>query len=1086
MHDSKMGLSYAGSSVSIEFASPVQGLSTVSRLYIRSERREYSDTEASVGESSLDGDTCVTRFRMVRADTQKLLSMRVDPVECSGLCRIREVRLCADGSRTIASWGPRLLDAMAYNVNAVVLSAPEDDEYTLWSLHDDPHFELDISRYSAELANGEWLVELRWGFEPIDSDESLRLAQRLLDGLKLADAVGPTVPSDASTAYPSRASSEHAQISTALERYQEQALDNARGVSRQAAAEWGGRLLRAGRRFSKRLERRHQATRSLVSAVAERLDDAQRNAADQSARIHALEADLAVLHERLAKRNIAARLRNASGRLLRNLQSRLDYFRTFHLTVGAASGIDRDDAGDWTASGTDPSLELLIDGGRTLTAGWYLFTSNAKPIGDSVLVDPCFYADYGQGMSEATRLPLHLNAGDQTSLLVRFAGDVVRLRLDPSISPCRFALSTISLRKLTSSEVMLRLAAPVMRGRWFHLPTLLAVAVQMLRLLFTQGRAGVRSRLVDLHASVTTVSSGYRQWVAQYDTLRPDDREAMRKRIESLPYAPLVSIVMPVYETPEIWLRRCIDTVIAQIYPHWELCIADDASPSLHVRKVLEEYASKDARIRFVVREVNGHISASSNSALELARGDYVVLLDHDDELSEHALYHVVEALNQEPRPKLLYSDEDKIDESGVRFDPYFKTEWNPDLFRGHNMISHLGVYERRMLEEVGGFRLGFEGSQDYDLALRCIERLGRHEIHHIPRVLYHWRAIAGSTALGPQEKNYAHVAACKSIKAHLDRIGLAGDVSAIERHAGNWRLSYTLESMPRVAVIVPTRNGLEYLRRCIESMLRNTTYPNYRIVVVDNQSDDPQVHAYFDALRESGSADIIAFDEPFNFSRLNNVAARSTDSDFLIFLNNDTEIISPGWIEELVSLAQRPGVGAVGAMLYYPNDTIQHAGILLGVGADRIAGHAYHLKPRGYPGDKCRARLVQEVSAVTAACLAIKRDRFESVGGFDETLAVAFNDVDFCLRLMEGGYHNLWTPNAELYHFESITRGSDMKPERRERYLMECAAMRKRWGARLTNDPYYHPALSLDGNDFLTQVSPRLPTPWRSESEKP
>jgi GT2 family glycosyltransferase len=537
----------------------------------------------------------------------------------------------------------------------------------------------------------------------------------------------------------------------------------------------------------------------------------------------------------------------------------------------------------------------------------------------------------------------------------------------------------------------------------------------------------------------------------------------------------LISVVMPTYNSSMEWLERCIDSVRGQVYPNWQLCIADDASSAPHMRPLLERYARRDARIKVTFREINGHISAASNSALELADGEWIALLDHDDELPPYALYEVAKSINAHPDAKLLYSDEDKIDEYGKRFDPYLKPDWNPLLFCGHNLFSHLGVYSRQLVREVGGFRTGWEGSQDYDLAFRCVERVHREQIIHIPRVLYHWRAIAGSTALGPDEKNYAHVAANKAIKAHFERVGIGASVSPIWKRTGNWRVRFDLPLVkPHVSIIVPTRNGGSILRRCLESVEELTRYGKYDVLVVDNQSDQDGTLNFLNELRARDRYRVCVFDEPFNFSRINNYAVRNTSSDVLVFLNDDTEVITPEWLEELVSLAMQPSAGAVGAMLYYPSGRIQHAGIVLGLGKERIAGHAYHDLLGDHPGDKCRAKLVQEVSAVTAACMAVRRDRFDAVTGFDEAFAVAFNDVDLCLRLQDKGWRNIWTPNAKLYHHESVTRGSDVVPARRIEYLRECDMMRARWGDRLLNDPYYHPALSLDRGDFATYVESR------------
>lgn len=735
----------------------------------------------------------------------------------------------------------------------------------------------------------------------------------------------------------------------------------------------------------------------------------------------------------------------------------------------------------WSATGDDPNFQLHLPRGRSsLRPGWYVMSVVLNPLSGR-FNRPMLYVDYGDGLSEDHRIPLLLGENtDRHRLLLKFEEPVRALRLDPSDADqaCDFLFASPSLRRISRVEAMLRMAWPAVQRMRAQDATWWRIAQEM----WSSLRHGPANALNTLHAN-TRIADGisegtsYADWIKTNDTLDDAQRALIRADIDTMVDPPLISILLPVYNTPERWLRACLNSVLRQLYPHWELCIADDASTEPHVRSILQQYSAGDPRIKVTYRKKNGHISAASNSALKLATGSFIALLDHDDELPPHALYYVAKSIGVHPDVAMIYSDEDKIDEDGIRFDPYLKPDWNLELFRGHNMFSHLGVYRRSLVVEIGGFREGYEGSQDYDLALRCSERVTRSRIHHIPRILYHWRAIAGSTAYGPQEKNYAHLAARKAISAHLQRVGVTAEVLPIRHRAGNWRIRRLLSPpQPRVSIIVPTRNKGEVLRCCLESILNRSTYPNFEILVVDNRSDDPSTLSYLETLRGRKNLRLISFDEPFNYSLLNNAAVAQSSGDIVVFLNNDTEVITPSWLEEMVSLALPDTSGAVGAMLYYPDDRIQHAGIVLGLGAERVAGHAYHSMPRGFPGDKCRAHLVQEVSAVTGACMAIRRDRFNAVHGFDESLGLAFNDVDLCLRLREEGFHNIWTPNAELYHHESLTRGADTNPEHRQEYLTACSYMRERWGSRLLDDPYYHPALSLDRGDFHTWVTPRQP----------
>ncbi|HBM43980.1 MAG TPA: hypothetical protein DD373_09825 [Halomonas sp.] len=570
----------------------------------------------------------------------------------------------------------------------------------------------------------------------------------------------------------------------------------------------------------------------------------------------------------------------------------------------------------------------------------------------------------------------------------------------------------------------------------------------------------------------------YSDWVARYDTLTPEVRQQLRDHVETLPRTPLISVVMPTYNPNPDWLIEAIESVRQQLYPHWQLCIADDASTDPAIRPILERYAQEDDRIKVIFRERNGHISATSNSALTLASGEWIALLDHDDCLAESALFWVADAINQDPQRRLIYSDEDKIDAQGQRFDPYFKTDWNEGLFYSQNLITHLGVYHTELVRRIGGFREGVEGAQDYDLALRCIEHLTPAQIHHVPRVLYHWRVHAESTAQSSDAKPYAMIAGEKALQAHLDRQGVQAKATLMNY---GYRVQYALpEVLPKVSLIIPTRNGLQLTRQCIESIVEKTTYPDYEIIVIDNGSDDPDTLRYFETLKADDRIRVIRDERPFNYSALNNAGVKQAHGDIIGLLNNDLEVISPEWLTEMVSHALRPEVGAVGARLWYPDDTLQHGGVILGIGG--WAGHAHKGFSKGSPGYVGRMSLISDFSAVTAACLVVQKNRFEAVGGLNETeLQVACNDVDLCLRLREAGYRNVFTPYADLYHHESATRGFEDTPEKKARFEKERQYMIQRWGSVMSNDPAYNPNLTLDHEDFSLAWPPRVaPVPER------
>lgn len=565
----------------------------------------------------------------------------------------------------------------------------------------------------------------------------------------------------------------------------------------------------------------------------------------------------------------------------------------------------------------------------------------------------------------------------------------------------------------------------------------------------------------------------YDEWIKRYDTLTESNIQTLRAAHDRLTLRPLISVVMPTYNPKPDWLTEAIESVRTQIYENWELCIADDASTNPEVRTIIKQFADQDPRIKYVFREENGHISAASNSALALATGSWVALLDHDDCLRDHSLLLVAKAINENSEVQLIYSDEDKIDEHGNRFGPYFKSNWNPDLFYSHNMFSHLGVYKRSLLENIGGFRVGMEGAQDYDLALRCIERIRIEQIVHLPYILYHWRVHSGSTAMSADAKPYAMMAGERAINEHFLRTGIKGKVSFVGH---GYNPKYELPTPPPlVSIIIPTRNSHDLVRQCIYSIRRLTTYPNYEILLVDNGSDDPESIESWQTLKSKHIV-VLRDDEPFNYSALNNKAATIARGEVLVLLNNDTEIIESSWLDILVSHAMRPGVGPVGAKLLYPDQTLQHAGVVLGLGSAATAGHAHHKLPECSHGYFGRASLTSNFSAVTGACLAVRRDLYFRVGGLDEeNLRVAFSDVDFCLKLREKGFRCVYAPNAVLYHHESKSRGLDDSAEKITRFKQETDWMWARWKKLLENDPCYSPNLTLEHGDFSLAWPPRI-----------
>ena len=573
----------------------------------------------------------------------------------------------------------------------------------------------------------------------------------------------------------------------------------------------------------------------------------------------------------------------------------------------------------------------------------------------------------------------------------------------------------------------------------------------------------------------------YRKWFRLRETLTDADRQAIRHHISLMRHRPLVTVLMPVFNTPEEWLRKAIDSVRNQLYPYWELSIADDASTEPHVQRVLEEFRERDSRIKVVYRETRGHISAASNSALEPAAGEYLALLDHDDALTEHALYMVAHEINRHPDADIVYSDEDKIDVRDRLSNPYFKTDWNPDLMLSNNMLCHLAVYRAALVRDVGGFRTGFEGSQDHDLALRCATRTTPARIHHIPYILYHWRETPASTAIGSEAKDYAYQAGVKAVESHLERMGVSGHVGLETNKCWiNYRISYELPvNPPRVSVIVPTKDQVKLLSRTVDGVLHHTDYDNLDLMIVDNQSKKAETRDYFRLVAQDPRVQILKYDKPFNYAAMNNLAARSAEGSVLCLLNNDIEVIERDWLREMVSHALRPEVGAVGAKLLYPDDAIQHAGVIIGIHG--LAGHIHRRIPNEIRVPFARTQVVQNFSAVTAGCLVMRRSVFEEVGMFDEkAFAVRYNDVDLCLRIVEAGYWNVWTPYAVLYHWESASVGKETEPEKQKRFQGEADALKRRWRTYIENDPFFNPNLSLAHVDYRQVSVPRLGKPWR------
>eukprot|EP01037_Dinobryon_pediforme_P015296 gene15296-15438_t len=534
---------------------------------------------------------------------------------------------------------------------------------------------------------------------------------------------------------------------------------------------------------------------------------------------------------------------------------------------------------------------------------------------------------------------------------------------------------------------------------------------------------------------------------------------------------------MPTYNTNPLFLRKAIESVQAQIYPNWELCIADDASTEPHVGEILRKFQSADPRIKVIFRPKNGHISAASNSALELATGEFIALFDHDDLLHETALYEVAAEINAYPQADIIYSDEDHCDENDKRSGGYFKTDFNPELLLCQNMINHLGVYRLSLIDKIGGFREGYEGSQDYDLVLRAWQATKIEHIRHIPIVLYHWRRVSDKTSYSQKHLEKCHAIAQIAIQDFLDVEGEGAITQAPSGKKSFPRIIRPLpEPAPLVSVIVPTKDQSELLAVCIDGLLKKTDYPNLEIIIIDHESRESKTLALFARIAQDPRVKIIPYTGTFNYSAMNNLAAKTASGSILALLNNDIEMIDSSWLKEMVSHAVRPEIGAVGAKLYYPDGRIQHAGVIVGLGG--FARHSFIFLPKGKSGYFNHAKLTRAVSAVTGACLVVRKSVFDEVGGLNEVdLKVVFNDADLCLKIQAAGYRNVFTPFAELIHHESISRGTDNTPEKKARFAREANYLARTWPDVIQNDPYYSPNLTLDGRGYVEGPTRRAKT---------
>ena len=554
----------------------------------------------------------------------------------------------------------------------------------------------------------------------------------------------------------------------------------------------------------------------------------------------------------------------------------------------------------------------------------------------------------------------------------------------------------------------------------------------------------------------------------------PNAEERKRQEETVFPKDITFSVLVPLYNTPEKFLREMIDSVQAQTYRKWELCLADgsdDAHPE--VGRICQEYMQNDSRIKYKKIEKNLGISGNTNVCFGMATGEYIGLFDHDDLLHPSVLYEYMRAICEQDAD-YIYCDEVTFEGNSIdnMLTIHFKPDFSIDNLRANNYICHFSVFSEKLLEETGLFRSEFDGSQDHDMILRLTSRAKK--IVHVPKILYYWRSHPQSVAADINAKTYAIDAAKRAVLAHLKSCGLEGTVESTRAFPTIFRIKYKLKAKPMISIIIPNKDHRDDLKRCVDSILNKSTYENYEILIVENNSTETETFAYYKMLENQPKVRVITYEAEggFNYSKINNFAAKQAKGEYLLLLNNDTKVITREWMEELLMYAQRDDVGAVGAKLYYADNTIQHAGIVIGLGAHHAAGHTHHLLPKenlGYMGRLCYA---QDVTAVTGACLLVRKSLYEQVGGLDESFTVALNDVDFCLRLRALGLLNIFTPFAELYHYESKSRGLDKDGASAERYNKEVAHFRERWKKELdAGDPYFNPNFSLEHATYELKV---------------
>lgn len=696
--------------------------------------------------------------------------------------------------------------------------------------------------------------------------------------------------------------------------------------------------------------------------------------------------------------------------------------------------------GQYSWAGHDPQLHLKSSSWNKLgLQGYYMLEVNSTC---TIPSESLLYSNSGKGFDEVDAYRLDLNRSGLSKRICYFQGPVSEFRWDPSGVPGELADIKIRLVKLTNSFARKKMQKKLLGVK--------GISDDMSTQKLFPHYDNLFSQKVDARAQ-------YSEWIHELEAVSWSS---------PAPENYLFSIIVPVFNTPVSLLKDCISSVIEQSYSLWELIIVDDCSTCAGVKEFLSSLEDQNSNVKVIYRSKNGHISAATNSGIDVASGDYICFLDHDDVLSPYALNEVATYLASNPSALIIYSDEDKLNEQGERIEPYFKSDFNYELLLSHNYMSHFSVVNTELVRSVGGLRVGYEGSQDYDLVLKCLKLSGPSSVGHIPKVLYHWRMVEGSTALAASEKSYSSEAGLAALSDYLK-----------DEHAcwyaehgpvpNSYKVVRDIIGTPLVSIVIPSKNQSHLLKQCVNSILNNTTYTHYEIIIIDNGSTEQDAIDFMSSISEQPNVQVVSYDKPFNYSEINNFAVNNlVNGSYVLLMNNDVEVINSSWMDEMLQLACQDGVGCVGAKLHYPDDTIQHAGVTLGIGG--VAGHTHKHLPSSDFGYFSQLVLTREVSAVTAAVLLVETSIFKSVGGLNETdLKIAFNDVDLCMNISKKGFRNIWTPFANLYHHESISRGHEDTPEKVTRFNKEVSYMLEYWGDDLRNDPFYNMNLTLKYEDF-------------------